>query len=143
MFSLSGNFNPSYEQVWLSLGMIFRSYQYIFSISIFNGIIYALVIRSDPSFKQTWTLMLCAKVGRNWPSASGKDFQKSSMYFHHFLLSPPGAKDHNFGFCLVWSLLSHSRIIHSYGNVTIIVKELQILSQIPCSWPLSNDGCSA
>ena len=62
------------------------------------------------------------------------------MYFHHFLLSPPGAKDHNFGFCLVWSLSSHSRIFHSYGDVTIAGEGLQILSYAQHSWPLSSEG---
>ena len=30
--------------------------------------------------------------------------------------------------CLLWSLLSHSRIFHSYGDVTIAGKGLQILT---------------
>ena len=41
----------------------------------------------------------------------------------------------------VWSLSSHSRIFHSYGDVTISVEVLQILTQH--SWPLSSEGSLA
>ena len=40
----------------------------------------------------------------------------------------------------IWSLWSHSRIFHSYGNVTIAGEELQILTYARHSWPLSSEG---
>ena len=44
-------------------------------------------------------------------------------------------------FCLfVWSLSSHSRIFHSYGNVIINGEGLQILTYARRSWPLSSEG---
>ena len=44
-------------------------------------------------------------------------------------------------FCLVvWSLSSHSRIFHSYGDVTIAGEGLQILTYARHSWPLSSEG---
>ena len=43
--------------------------------------------------------------------------------------------------CLfVWSLSSHSRIFHSYGDVTIACEGLQILTYARHSWPLSSEG---
>ena len=42
-----------------------------------------------------------------------------------------------FVFDCVWGLSSHSRIFHSYGNVTIAGKGLQILSHTRLSCPLS------
>ena len=44
-------------------------------------------------------------------------------------------------FCLlVWALSSHSRIFHSYGDVTITGEGLQILTYARHSWPLSSEG---
>ena len=44
-------------------------------------------------------------------------------------------------FCLfVWSLSSHSRIFHSYEDVTFAGKGLQILTYARHSWPLSSEG---
>ena len=48
--------------------------------------------------------------------------------------------------CLfVWCLMSHSRIFHTYGDVTITCtsKGLQILTYTWHSWPLSSEGSSA
>ena len=46
--------------------------------------------------------------------------------------------------CLfVWGLLSHSRIFHSYGDVTITGEGLQILTYVAHSWPLSSEGSLA
>ena len=39
-----------------------------------------------------------------------------------------------------WSLSSHSRSFHSYGDVTITGERLQILTDARHSWPLSNEG---
>ena len=38
---------------------------------------------------------------------------------------------------------SHSRIFHSYGDVTITCEGLQILSYARHSWPLSSEGSLA
>ena len=44
-------------------------------------------------------------------------------------------------FCLfVWTLSSHSRIFHSFGDVTIAGEGLQILTYAWHSWPLSSEG---
>ena len=41
--------------------------------------------------------------------------------------------------CLfVWGLSSHSRLFHSYGDVTIIGEGLQILTYARHSWPVSS-----
>ena len=45
-----------------------------------------------------------------------------------------------FLFLFFWSLLSHSRIFHSYGDVTIAGEGLQILTYARHSWPLSSEG---
>ena len=43
--------------------------------------------------------------------------------------------------CLfVWSFSSHSRIFHSYGDVTIAGEGLQIFTFDRHSWPLSSEG---
>ena len=44
--------------------------------------------------------------------------------------------------CLfVWGFFwSHSRIVHSYGDVTIVGEWLQILTYVRHSWPLGNQG---
>ena len=43
--------------------------------------------------------------------------------------------------CLfVWSLLSHSRIFHPYGDVTMAGEGLQSLTYAWHSWPLSSKG---
>ena len=43
-------------------------------------------------------------------------------------------------FLFVCGLSSHSRIFHSYGDVTIIGKGLQIWTYVRQSWPLSSEG---
>ena len=49
-----------------------------------------------------------------------------------------------FSFCLfVCRLSSHSRIFHSYGDVTITGEGLQILTYARHSWPLSSEGSLA
>ena len=40
----------------------------------------------------------------------------------------------------VWSLSSHSRIFHSYGDVTIADEGLQILTYARHWWPLSSEA---
>ena len=40
----------------------------------------------------------------------------------------------------VWDLSSHSRMFHSYGDVTINGKGLQILTYARQPWPLSSEG---
>ena len=46
--------------------------------------------------------------------------------------------------CLfIWSLSFHSRIFHSYGEVTIAGEGLQILTYARYSWPLSSEGSLA
>ena len=40
----------------------------------------------------------------------------------------------------IWSLSSHSRIFHSYGDVTNAGEGLQILTYARHSWPLRNGG---
>ena len=42
----------------------------------------------------------------------------------------------------VWSLSSHSRIIHSFGDVIIAAVGLQILNCDRYSWPMSSEGHS-
>ena len=44
-------------------------------------------------------------------------------------------------FFFVWGFSSHSRIFHSYGDVTITDEELQILTYARHSWPFSSE-CS-
>ena len=47
------------------------------------------------------------------------------------------------GFCIclfIWGLSSHSRIFHSYEDVTITGEGLQILTYAQHSWPLSSEG---
>ena len=39
----------------------------------------------------------------------------------------------------VWSFSSHSRMFHSYGDITITGKRLQILTYTPPSWPMSSE----
>ena len=51
-------------------------------------------------------------------------------------------------FCLfvcmfVWGFASHSRIFHSYGNVTIAGEGLEILTYARHSWSLSSEGSLA
>ena len=48
-----------------------------------------------------------------------------------------------FLFLFVWGLSSHSRIFHSYGNVTITGGGLKILTYAWHSWPLSSEGSLA
>ena len=43
-------------------------------------------------------------------------------------------------FLFIWRLLSHSRIFHSYGDITIAGERLQILTYARHSWPLSSEG---
>ena len=43
----------------------------------------------------------------------------------------------------VWVFSSHSRIFHSYGNVTICGEGLQILTYARPSWPLRSEGSLA
>ena len=46
--------------------------------------------------------------------------------------------------CLfVWSFSSHSRIFHSFGDVTIAGEGLQILTFFRHLWPLSSEGSLA
>ena len=42
--------------------------------------------------------------------------------------------------CLFFSLSSHPRLFHSYGDVTIACEGLQILNYTRHSWPLSREG---
>ena len=44
-----------------------------------------------------------------------------------------------FIYLFIWSLSSHSRIFHSYGDVTIAGEGLQILTYARHSWPLSSE----
>ena len=47
-------------------------------------------------------------------------------------------------FCLFfWSFSSHSRIFHSFRDVTIAIEELQILTYARQLWPLSSEGSLA
>ena len=50
---------------------------------------------------------------------------------------------HIFVCLFVWSLSSHSRIFHSYGDVIISGEGLQILACVLYSWPLSSEGSLA
>ena len=54
-------------------------------------------------------------------------------------------KKRNEFFCLlfVWGFWSHSRIVHSYGDVTITGEGLQMLTYARYSWPLSSEGSLA
>ena len=46
--------------------------------------------------------------------------------------------------CLfAWSLSSHTRIFHSYGDVTVVGEGRQILTYAWHSWPLSSEGSLA
>ena len=46
--------------------------------------------------------------------------------------------------CLfVWYLSSHSRILHLYGDATIIGERLQMLTYARHLWPLRSEGSSA
>ena len=60
--------------------------------------------------------------------------QKKIIYTIHFY--------QGIFFCLfVWSLSSHSRIFHSYGDIIIAGEGLQILTLYARhSWPLSSEG---
>ena len=44
---------------------------------------------------------------------------------------------------IVWNFSSHSRIFHSYKDVTIAGEGLQILTYARHSWPLSSEGSFA
>ena len=46
-------------------------------------------------------------------------------------------------FLFVWDFSPHSRIVHSYGDVTIAGEGLQILTFARHSWPLSSEGSLA
>ena len=46
-------------------------------------------------------------------------------------------------FVCFWGLSSHSRIFHSYDDVTITGEGLQILTYARHSWPLSSEGSLA
>ena len=51
---------------------------------------------------------------------------------------------HLFSFYLfVWGYTSHSRIFHSYGEVTITGKRLQIFTYARHSWPMGSEGSFA
>ena len=43
----------------------------------------------------------------------------------------------------IWGFSSHSRIFHSYGDVTITSEGLQLLTYAQHSWPLSSEGSLA
>ena len=45
-------------------------------------------------------------------------------------------------FLFVWSVSSHSRIIHSFGDVTIAGQGLQILTYARHLWPLRSEGAT-
>ena len=44
---------------------------------------------------------------------------------------------------IVWSFSSHSKIFHSFGDVTIAGEGLHILTYVQHSWPLSSEGSLA
>ena len=44
---------------------------------------------------------------------------------------------------IVWSFSSHSRIFHSFGDVTIAGEGLHILTYVQHLWPLSSEGSLA
>ena len=44
--------------------------------------------------------------------------------------------------CLL-GIFFHSRILHSYGDVTIVSKRLHIFTYAQHSWPLSSEGSLA
>ena len=59
-------------------------------------------------------------------------------------MTPPPPMKHNkiamfHLFLFVWSLWFHSRIFHSYGDVTIAGEGLQISTYAKHSWPLSSE----
>ena len=59
-----------------------------------------------------------------------------------------GQRENTWSFCLfvclfVWSLSSHSRIFHSYGDVTIAGEELQIFNLTRHIWLLSSEVFAA
>ena len=71
----------------------------------------------------------------------------NSQYFEFFSPFTPlypldnakGSGDYLF----IWGLSSHSRIFHSYAEVTITSGRLQILNNARNSWPLSSEGSLA
>ena len=52
----------------------------------------------------------------------------------------PPCRKFVFVFLFLWSLSSHSRIFHSYGDINIAGEGLQTLIYARHSWPLSSEG---
>ena len=71
------------------------------------------------------------KLQTNKPKNSKQTNQQTCFYFDGFVE----------GVCLfVWGFTSLSTIFHSYGDVTITVEVLQILTHAWHSWTLNNEN---
>ena len=74
-------------------------------------------------------------------------FKKNTHYFilsNQYFTKIFGTMERNYKLCVVWMFVcgfsSHSRIFHSYGDVTISGEGLQFLIYARHSWPLSSEG---
>ena len=72
----------------------------------------------------------------NWISWRPRVAKSTSENKTHAALKP---RQHCAIFCFVWCFAYHSRIFHSYGDVTITGERLQILTYARHSWPLSSE----
>ena len=83
-------------------------------------------------FKHSWNFVVKVRSGEHEP--------QSFIIGGHFIMK--GC--YNAFCCLfVWSFMSHSRIFHWYGNVSIIGEGFRILIYTLQSWPLSGEGSLA
>ena len=104
---------------------------------------------------------MCGVDTRDWNRPIPKDAHNNASLFHsilgyqllnirvwfdiYFLIKHVGNGLHDKSterrsMCLfVWGFSSHSRIFHSYEDVTIASEGLQILTYAPHSWPLSSE----
>ena len=79
----------------------------------------------------------------NWVSTGSNmrnNYDSKSKPVLNYITTARTAQGILFVMLFVWSLSSHSRIVHSYGDVTIAGEGLQILTYARHSWPLSSKG---
>ena len=82
---------------------------------------------------------------QNGQSAASRNLHVKSRKFRSILHSRTELKleiPENI-FFFVWILSSHSRIFHSFGDVTITGEGQQILTYVRHLWPLSSEGSLA
>ena len=78
-------------QVWLKLAKLFLRKIFLKVVNVFSLCGYYLPLKKCMVLnlnKFEFPRILCVMFGWNWPSGSGEDFQKLSIFFHFLLLSP-------------------------------------------------------